>query len=314
MGFLLTDFLTYLTPIELRLLKLTCHAYNDAITTLKLHQPIINEIKNRLTIFPTPLIDLLKTVNAYVSGSLIIQSALNVDYLDSDIDIYIPYTKQVTSIMDNFIKYTVINDSYMYDDQELNSDCIVRVVDYFIDTFNEKTFEVIESRKLQLIYFTGEFDIFIKHFDFDLCKNYYDLKNNLLYMNNINYILDKKFTFCIGEWQLNKTIDRARKYINRGFKMINPYSCQQIVEQYEFSVKEYHVKLLYEDDEYKYCEFNDIIDSCIKEYIDQDDKIIKLSIKERSTKIDYILDLLYPNGNYLVYWCGYCNHYVFIIK
>jgi hypothetical protein len=348
MGFFETDFLTFLNPVELRLLKLTCHLFNNAIKKSVIENCITNTINHNLHtnfIDDLPLIDLLKETNAFISGSFILQCILN-EFYDSDIDIYIPYNEQSMVLIDAFFEnYCKCSDTGEYDGDEAGSNKMKRVLDYIVNhnyevvilndelSMNEqlvehkyKKMDNCKYNYIQFIYLNVPKDNMIdyinKNFDFDLCKNMYDVKNNTIYTHSLNSILNKTFDFKIGEWVFFKTADRAIKYKKRGFKMNIPYTIEHLINiNYPNNkVTIYQTKLIEENEDYVYCELFDDVEKLnpiayyLQPYINhiQNIKILRklrdkhvnhisLSKLIRNTCIDQLIDFYYEK-NYQILW------------
>lgn len=274
MGFFETDFLTYLPLSELRVLKLTCHTFNNAITEKLINNNIKQKIHNHLyTILKEDLglLELLKKVNAFISGSFIIQSILNEHYDYSDIDIYIPYTQESAKLLDDYIKYESLSDTFSYGTLLTESDTkILRVVDYrlnpqvndgYSEEFKEEKYVTLSNcphDRLQLIYVDikpGEEQEYVNNFDFDVCKNYFNFKN--VYVKNVNQLLSKHLIYKHGDWDYEKTIDRAKKYKERGFKVTIPYTFHEFIKS-KYKVTIIEAKLIKETDHYYFCQIDDI--------------------------------------------------------
>lgn len=88
------DLVTYLSPLSLYNLKLTCKSIFKSITVSHIKTSIIYRINMRLSlIFGDKLLEFKKTLNgtkAIISGSFIIQCILSEYWIGSDIDVYFP--------------------------------------------------------------------------------------------------------------------------------------------------------------------------------------------------------------------------------
>lgn len=319
MGFFETDFLTFLDPVELKLLKLTCKLYNQIIKSTVFDQCIIKQIKNKINqCHLQQLIDILKPMDCFISGSFVIQSILNENY-DSDIDIYVLYNEDDMNLLDDYLEEFEIGKYSDYDFTEDHSD-FFKVVDYNIN-----------DNRIQLIYIKYDFKKFINHFDFDICKNYYDIKNNSFYSHAINQVLYKKFEFKVGQWVFENTCIRAEKYQNRGFKMNISYTLEELIQVHlpKTKVDIYHVKLIEENDNYRYCElYGDVeklesIAYYLQPYLNHNKNIgvlrklrdkhlnhISLHKVSRNTDIDMYVEFYYKQS-YEILWDAQ-QYYVFL--
>ncbi len=319
MGFFETDFLTFLNPVELKMLKLTCQSYNQIIKSTLINQCIIKQIKNKINqCHLQNLIKILKPMDCFISGSFIIQSILNENYY-SDIDIYILYNEDTMNFLDSYLEEFIIDTYSCYDGSEDQSNYF-KVVDYKINCNN-----------VQLIYIKDDFKKFINHFDFDICKNYYDIKKNLFYSHSINQVLYKKFEFKVGKWDFFDTSYRAKKYQDRGFQMNISYTLEELIQIKHPNIKLdiYHVKLIEENDTYRYCELYGDVENLepiayyLQPYLNHNENIgvlrklrekhlnhISLHKGTRNTDIDMYVDFYYKQS-YEILWNSH-QYYVFL--
>jgi hypothetical protein len=308
MCYLLTDFLIHLKPLELYRLKLTCHAFYQAITFNVFNTSIIKQIDKKLKQSLHDVYSfkqLLQQTQAYISGSFIIQCILNENY-DSDIDIYVPlkYDTDMSLYQNYFNDAYCISDTRQYNPEDPpQPHNIVRVMTFSYKPMQDELLEgqpIKNHKPIQIIYVNQDdlSNYFEDTFDFDILKNVYH--QHYVKIKNLNDIINKKCQFQWGPDQnVDKSMQRAYKYKERGFTIINTKSIHDFVH----SIYVYHVKLIKED-------FYTIVDGDltllqpISEYIyltkDYYKKIpkypkIKRSVNHNTNKCSHCYDPLYNN-------------------
>lgn len=223
----------YFSPKDLYNLIQTCKFYREFITFNYFEQQIIVEINRRLyEIFGDDLSGfkkMLKETKSVISGSFIIQCALEEYWENSDIDIYIPMignnitrtpNRNPKSDLEDFLHAKLAWCSWEAANRygsDINSDI------EFIREYKKEN----GKYKIQtiLVKIDKGFDVlnnFIKNnFDFDMCKNmyYFDGKDNIS-INNINEMLSRRTNFKTTR-RLGSNILRCKKYMERGIVFDN---------------------------------------------------------------------------------------------
>lgn len=333
------DLLNYFAAIDLYHLKLTSKYFRQIITQDIINYSIVSNINNKLENEYQGILDFLKNNKAFISGSFIIQNILNEYYVNSDIDIYFPFTDkndlEITRPIDNF---NVIHDTLCYDGA-INATAIKmhRVTDY-----RSKS-----GKCLQVIYIQIDdnrqsiIDYLSDGFDFDICKNFY--RYNELYIDRIDQICNKQLHFKINNnyWERDKTMNRVYKYQNRGFNVINYHNISELSQQAVVVYRVKHIKyrlyqlisgeidsltdikdyLIPHDNECR-CRRAESINKCIElrryaieeqQFFNQSTSkdIIFLSNEDRDTEIDLYIKLYYPIEETHILWSNK-SYYLFV--
>ena len=170
---------------------------------------------------------LLEECNGVISGSLLVQKLLGTKWDNSDVDIYIP------SNITTAYNYTLL-ENFLYNYPECKFKTSFDCSAYGSDIGNNelkigwtRTYK-IKDKSIQIIHLCvnsmidNAINFINTTFDFDFCKNVYYIQNGhaKAIINNIDELKNKNFTFKYA-YRLGSSIDRAFKYIDRGFTMTN---------------------------------------------------------------------------------------------
>lgn len=175
-----------------------------------------NTIVNKLKKFFTnnQILDFLSYLNknTIISGSFILSTILNENYLTNDIDIYIDnefdYIRLIKFLVRS--KYILKEDQIdNYYNNEINNKKLIIYVDTFFKNDNNDI-------KIDVIYCKNNLKVITDCFDLDIVKNYYNGYNFYVYnltkiLYKIDYIEQSKIT--------DKVKKRIIKYRNRGFNI-----------------------------------------------------------------------------------------------
>lgn len=147
--------------------------------------------------------------NVYISGSFILSTILNENYVNTDIDIYIDNQYDYIKMLKFLIRsnYKLINDNNIYFKYDTKN--LIILVDTFVHNQNE-------NMKIDIIYCKNNKEVIRDYFDLDIVKNYYDGENFYIYnliklVNKVDYIYSHDIT--------EKIKNRIIKYQNRGFNI-----------------------------------------------------------------------------------------------
>lgn len=172
---------------------------------------------------------LLNETGAVISGSIIVQSILREEWKNSDIDIYIPATDEQsphgnpTSKIDDWLlnklgwkmsNYMAVN---RYGDSMSRGQDIT-----WIRNFNSNNLAIPCIQLIHTRLKSNELTEYINtNFDFVICKNVYSMinkKSALLSISDVAAIVKKQFSFEFAG-NIFGSLERAKKYIDRGFKI-----------------------------------------------------------------------------------------------
>jgi len=176
------------------------------------------------------VIESIKKMNGVISGSFILKHVANMDYTSNDIDVYIQHT------MENWITFEILKDKL-----NMNEKKSVKAINpCSYNMHNVHAIKEIKNRrnpnlKIQVIFTCNDPSEFIQNnFDFDFCKCIYKVSSNELIMAHRSFEnitvgnIEQKYLDNIGDridtftnYRAVKTIERAIKYIKRGFIIEN---------------------------------------------------------------------------------------------
>lgn len=163
-------------------------------------------LKKRITTLNinTNLIELINK-NCVISGSFMLQLLKNVNYYNSDIDIYVK--KDYESDIINFLN----TNNFILQEPNPNYD--------FHSNWNVCSFIDSFDNKIDLIITDGDQRDFIKDFDLNIVKNYYDgnIYFNSYLINNKTQVVDINYETLPSKINHFKRIKRINKYLKRGF-------------------------------------------------------------------------------------------------
>jgi hypothetical protein len=211
---------------DLYSLSRTCNYYYNNIINVYIKNKVLTEIDRRLkNVFGFHLDkfkQILHNINGVITGSFILQCILNVEWNDTDIDIFVPVDGDYMNKKDNNnernILYYFMTDTLLYQGDthacnygnELNKiQCISTYGKDGMPYRIQITFVDVERNINTLCDYMND------NFDFEICKNVY--YNNDIHFYRINDILSKKTNFQVSN-RLGSSISRAKKYIKRGFE------------------------------------------------------------------------------------------------
>lgn len=171
---------------------------------------------------------LLNETGAVVSGSIIVQAILGEEWKSSDIDIYIPATDEQsphgnpTSKIDEWLLNKLGWKMSNYMAINLYGDTMSRGQDItWIRNFNSNNLAIPRVQLIHTRLKSNELTEYINtNFDFVICKNVYSVNADsaLLFINNVSAIVKKQFSFEFAG-NIFGSLERAKKYIDRGFKI-----------------------------------------------------------------------------------------------
>lgn len=360
-----TDILKYFNVVSVYRLKLTCKQYNEYIDENVFNEIIADKIEKRLKSYVEDYDEFLifmKSTKAFISGSFIIQTILDERFEGSDIDIYIPTANNKTEleVTQDFKDFAKLSEYKFYDaDAQMTSVKIHRLVNYFgpipgqteasqsyrwysLRSFYKNKYQLAE-RKLQLIYVDIDndqqsiIDYLTEYYDFDICKNFY--QNRKVYTTKLNQIFNKQLNFKLSQhhWKTDRTVDRAIKYQNRGFTIINNYSLAELCKE---KIITYHVKCISKINDKYYIikgdstssieEDKNRIQSCFgcynnynnfhneysldQKFLRNNPNVIYLNNSDNlngfcGLKLSRYIDFYYPNKSTKLYWDKLLNRY-----
>jgi hypothetical protein len=207
-------------PIDLYRLKCINKYHYMYIKNDDVHELIIRNIIFRLKDILEDnyevFISLMQKNKINISGSFIIQCALNEKWTNSDIDLY-----TYSSIAEDFhLPNMKLHKNLIYqsDSPYQNIPGIKEIINYYNEN-NGVTFQIIQLCKTET--FTTISTYINETYDFDICKNTYKIKNNqhVLKIKNLSGIMHKKIitdTINCGR----KIRERFTKYSTRGFEFL----------------------------------------------------------------------------------------------
>jgi hypothetical protein len=183
--------------------------------------------KHNATVFK----NIIEKNNIIISGSFVLQILLNEQW-NSDIDMY--------TTIDNVIKLESFFLDIMHENKKYN-DIQPHYYNNDIKYFKKYT---INNQDFELIAVNDPENYINRKFDFDILKNKCTVKNNLFVIITQNFKQIKQRTFefkCAyntNQLLLQKSIDRAKKYINRKFYVTfngEPFDENKVKEYFDCS-------------------------------------------------------------------------------
>jgi len=184
----------------------------------------------------------LEASGGVISGSLLTQCLLDVEWEDGDIDIYIPGNNEISptlTALEKFI-YNSPKSFYLREDSWTRYKRGVRTRSSKITWM--RSYEV-KGKKIQIIQVSDvkynpislkDIVSFINSsFDFNFTKNTYYIENSTphITIGNITELRDRTFNFRYTS-SLIDSMKRANKYISRGFNMTNNITFEKVGEYF----------------------------------------------------------------------------------
>lgn len=242
-------------------------AYNENEITARIHTRLLSIFGDKNLKFRKIIDDL----GCVISGSFIIESILNEEWNDNDIDIFVPYCEKNKNHLDNFLTQCYKLDNYSPTNKYVNdfgTNSKKKTITWIKNfTVNGKTVQIINTSlpKYKLN------DFILSNFDFDICKNMYWIEKCAckLHVNNITNIVNKQFHWNYTN-NIIRSLQRSIKYSKRGFNIIYPKNLINILSNDKF-----------------------IRDIC--EY----DKYIEIEYRSYSDHVNYIMCIDFTEENYI---------------
>lgn len=211
-----TDWFTYnaihiLKPKDLFNFKYVSKTLYNLITTKDIYNSIISTIhemlKKQIKLNYNDILQFLSTHNITISGSFIIQCAL---------DEYCP-TSDIDMITCHSIHESILSDYFQKQMERYDAVSMFPVVDYLV---GEQCIQLIHTDLPDAI-------SHIANFDLNICKNGYTYATNELYIQNLNHIMNKRMVIDKNNYNL---VSRCEKYIKRGFKLEQSPCIQNLLD------------------------------------------------------------------------------------
>jgi len=158
-----------------------------------------------------------------LSGSFIVQCALNKYWNPSDIDLY-----TCQEIKDKIFSWADHSSLYLKNESECeyrNLTGIIEINNYVKDSNHAQPLQVISLERTKK---KSNATSHINTFDFDICKNIYKTKNgqHVLKINNLSSIMNKKIQVNANMNRNNNA--RHEKYTKRGFQFWKTEKCDYV--------------------------------------------------------------------------------------
>ena len=160
-------------------------------------------------------IEVMKTANCYISGSIIIDIINKTNHCN-DMDIFYNVDNRISGLPEsvniNLLEVYIMSQGYNKIIAENVYPGSSTIITYH-KSGCDKTIQFIVMGS------TKNIESKVKHFDIDICKNYFDGDKCWCYKYNSMNIQDKQFRAFIDDivQYREKTIARIEKYIKRGF-------------------------------------------------------------------------------------------------
>ncbi|AYV81549.1 MAG: hypothetical protein Harvfovirus40_12 [Harvfovirus sp.] len=160
----------------------------------------------------------LKACGGVVSGSFILQSILGEKWIGSDLDIFSPKNNDINRFL--LTCYGVAGDDRFFArgyDHLLSE--MLRIRDCYINSGAQLVQEIQIKKQ------AGElFPYVLEHFDLDICKSVYGIREDgteYMNINKVDAIMNKTVTFDF-KGDISKALSRCDKYRKRGFRFDIP--------------------------------------------------------------------------------------------